>query len=194
MVDVKGPRRDSPDATPSRVRRAAVRFFCSSDPSVGWFGFRVVVGPAYVAGAPRSGHAALSVAALARPTHPPTQPSSGPLVAGAPTGLRGLRTVRYAAVLVAVAPRATATLPALRHARVQGHLTQRRLPARRSQQIAPRPANNPGSSTRSTITIPDPIRQACDAAPGSAVRRPTDRPTPKYGDPSRDARCPRNRG
>ena len=28
------------------------------------------------------------VAALARPTHPPLQPSSGPLVAGAPTGLR----------------------------------------------------------------------------------------------------------
>ena len=37
---------------------------------VGWFRFWVGFGPAYVAGAPRSGHAPLPVAALARPTHP----------------------------------------------------------------------------------------------------------------------------
>ena len=66
------------------------------------------------------------VAALARPSHPPLQPSNGPLVAGAPTGLRGLRTVRYAAAHVADAPRATAPLPALRHARVGWHVIWRR--------------------------------------------------------------------
>ena len=38
---------------------------------VGWFGFRVVVGPAYVAGAPRSGRAALA-GRCAGSSHPPS--------------------------------------------------------------------------------------------------------------------------
>ena len=49
----------------------------SSDPSVARCGFCLVLGPAYVAGAPRSGHAPL-VAALADPARPPLQPSPVP--------------------------------------------------------------------------------------------------------------------
>ena len=63
------------------------------------------------------------VAALAWPTRPPFQPSSVPLVAVLLRDFGCLRAVRCAAVLVADAPRAAATLPALRHARVGCHLT-----------------------------------------------------------------------
>ena len=66
------------------------------------------------------------VAALARPTRPPLQPSTGPLVAPLLRDFEAFRAVRYAAALVAGAPRTAATLTALRHARVRRHLTQRR--------------------------------------------------------------------
>ena len=59
----------APDATGPDGRLSN---FGSSDPFVGWFRLRPTLGPAYVAGAPRSGHAALAgrCAGLAHPPAP----------------------------------------------------------------------------------------------------------------------------
>ena len=89
------------------------------------------------------------VAALAWPAHPPAQASNGPLVAPLLRDFGSLRAVRYAATLVANAPRATATLPALRHARARRHLTQRRRQPLRGalldlHSVALRSASEPG--------------------------------------------------